>query len=165
MTQHQISPFPGRSSARVAPRRFCLPRPFRPHDRWRLWTQGVGLRPRPWAGFWPSRLRQRLPIIPIPLLAGDPDARTDLQEILHHDYDAAGYADSEGYTERDPERPYAYKYRDYVIRSHNANKPFDRFLIEQLAGDELVAPPYANLSADDLEWVMGRGLLQRLNWE
>jgi hypothetical protein len=48
---------------------------------------------RPWAGFWPVRLRQRLPIIPIPLLATDPDARLDLQEILDHVYDAAGYED------------------------------------------------------------------------
>jgi hypothetical protein len=48
---------------------------------------------RPWADFWPIRLRQRLPSIPIPLLAGDPDARIDLQEVLNHVYDAAGYAD------------------------------------------------------------------------
>jgi Protein of unknown function (DUF4058) len=48
---------------------------------------------RPWAGFWPIRLRQRLPIIPIPLLRADHDARIDLQEILHHVYDAAGYED------------------------------------------------------------------------
>ncbi len=48
---------------------------------------------RPWAGFWPVRLRQRLPIIPVPLLPGDPDARIDLQEILHHVYDATGYED------------------------------------------------------------------------
>ncbi len=48
---------------------------------------------RPWAGFWPIRLRQRLPIIPIPLLPADPDARIDLQEIVHHVYDATGYAD------------------------------------------------------------------------
>jgi len=38
-------------------------------------------------------LRQRLPIIPIPLLPADPDARLDLQEILDHVYDAAGYED------------------------------------------------------------------------
>ncbi len=48
---------------------------------------------RPWAGFWPIRIRQRLPIIPIPLLRGDPDARIDLQEILHHVYDETGYDD------------------------------------------------------------------------
>jgi hypothetical protein len=48
---------------------------------------------RPWAGFWPIGLRQRLPIIPIPLRPGDRDARIDLQEILDHVYDSAGYAD------------------------------------------------------------------------
>ncbi len=48
---------------------------------------------RPWAGFWPIRLRQRLPIIPIPLLPADPEARIDLQEILDQVYDTAGYQD------------------------------------------------------------------------
>ena len=33
---------------------------------------------------------------------------------------------------------YAWRYRDYVIRSLNADKPYDRFLMEQIAGDELV---------------------------
>jgi hypothetical protein len=51
--------------------------------------------------------------------------------------DLAGYADSEGHF-ADTVRPFAYRYRDYVIRSFNADKPYDRFLIEQIAGDELV---------------------------
>jgi hypothetical protein len=51
--------------------------------------------------------------------------------------DAAGYADSNGYFNADSDRPLAYKYRDYVIRSFNADKPYDRFVREQLAGDEL----------------------------
>jgi hypothetical protein len=54
-----------------------------------------------------------------------------------HWLDAAGYADSNGYFSADTDRPLAYRYRDYVIRSFNANKPFDQFLREQLAGDEL----------------------------
>ena len=54
-----------------------------------------------------------------------------------HWLDAAGYADSNGYFFADTDRPLAYKYRDYVIRSLNADKPFDRFVQEQLAGDEL----------------------------
>ena len=54
-----------------------------------------------------------------------------------HWLDIAGYADSDGYSDADPPRAYAYKYRDYVIRSFNANKPLDRFITEQLAGDEL----------------------------
>ncbi len=48
---------------------------------------------RPRAGFWPIGLRQRLPIIPIPLSRPKEFARIDLQEILHHVYDAAGYED------------------------------------------------------------------------
>ncbi|MFO0802540.1 MAG: PSD1 and planctomycete cytochrome C domain-containing protein [Gemmataceae bacterium] len=56
--------------------------------------------------------------------------------------DAAGYADSEGKREQDLPRPYAWRYRDYVVRSFNADKPYDRFLLEQLAGDELA--DYAN---------------------
>ncbi len=51
--------------------------------------------------------------------------------------DLAGYADSEGKREQDLVRPHAWRYRDYVIRSFNADKPYDRFLMEQLAGDEL----------------------------
>ena len=51
--------------------------------------------------------------------------------------DAAGYSDSEGQVSADAPRPYAWRYRDYVIRSFNADKPYDRFLVEQIAGDEL----------------------------
>ena len=51
--------------------------------------------------------------------------------------DVAGYADSEGKREQDLPRSDAWRYRDYVIRSLNADKPYDRFLLEQLAGDEL----------------------------
>jgi mono/diheme cytochrome c family protein len=52
--------------------------------------------------------------------------------------DAAGYADSNGYFSADSDRPLAYRYRDYVIRAFNDDKPYDRFVREQLAGDELV---------------------------
>lgn len=51
--------------------------------------------------------------------------------------DLAGYADSEGKREQDLPRPHAWRYRDYVIRAFNSDKPYDRFLLEQLAGDEL----------------------------
>ena len=56
--------------------------------------------------------------------------------------DLAGYADSEGKRHADMIRPYAWKYRDYVIRAFNEDKPFDQFLLEQIAGDEL--HDYAN---------------------
>jgi len=51
--------------------------------------------------------------------------------------DLAGYSDSEGKRSADTIRPHAWRYRDYVIRAFNADKPYDRFLLEQIAGDEL----------------------------
>jgi hypothetical protein len=53
-----------------------------------------------------------------------------------HWLDLARYADSNGY-EFDEPRPDAWRYRDYVVASFNADKPYDRFVAEQLAGDEL----------------------------
>lgn len=47
---------------------------------------------RPDAGFWPVKLRDPLPSIPVPLGEGDSDATLDLQAIVHRIYDAAGYA-------------------------------------------------------------------------
>ncbi|HJZ59257.1 MAG TPA: DUF1549 and DUF1553 domain-containing protein, partial [Gemmataceae bacterium] len=52
--------------------------------------------------------------------------------------DAAGYSDSNGYFNADSDRPLAWKYRDYVVRNFNADRPYDQFVREQLAGDELV---------------------------
>jgi len=51
--------------------------------------------------------------------------------------DVAGYSDSEGIQHADDVRANAWRYRDYVIRAFNDDKPYDRFLVEQLAGDEL----------------------------
>jgi len=55
--------------------------------------------------------------------------------------DVARYADTRGYVRLAEERlfPYAYTYRDYVVRAFNEDKPYDRFVLEQLAADEL--PP------------------------
>jgi len=50
--------------------------------------------------------------------------------------DLARYADTNAY-ERDAMKPSVWRYRDYVIRSFNTDKPYDRFLKEQIAGDEL----------------------------
>ena len=52
--------------------------------------------------------------------------------------DVARYADTKGYVFlEDKNFPFAYTYRDYVIRSFNDDKPFDQFVIEQLAADKL----------------------------
>lgn len=77
-----------------------------------------------------------------------------------HWLDVAGYADSEGDGSVDTIRPYIYKFRDYVIRSLNADKPFDQFLIEQLAGDEQVAAPHRNLTPDQQEKLVATGFLR-----
>jgi Protein of unknown function (DUF1553)/Protein of unknown function (DUF1549) len=53
-----------------------------------------------------------------------------------HWLDLVRYADTNGY-ERDGAKPNVWRYRDYVIHSFNADKPFDRFILEQLTGDEL----------------------------
>jgi len=54
--------------------------------------------------------------------------------------DVVRYSDSNGF-DWDEYRPQAWRFRDYVIRSFNADKPFDQFIREQLAGDELFAGP------------------------
>lgn len=58
------------------------------------------------------------------------------ERYARHWLDVVRYADSNGY-ERDAAKPEVWKYRDYVIRSLNSDLPFDRFLLEQVAGDEL----------------------------
>src|SRR5439155_23898660 len=53
-----------------------------------------------------------------------------------HWLDLVRFAETNGY-ERDATKPQAWKFRDYVIRAFNSDKPFDRFIHEQIAGDEL----------------------------
>ena len=77
----------------------------------------------------------------------DPEAYAKLVEELlnsphygekwaRHWLDLVRYAESNSY-ERDGTKPFVWRYRDYVIRSFNANKPYDQFVREQLAGDEM----------------------------
>lgn len=77
-----------------------------------------------------------------------------------HWLDVAGYADSEGVSNADAARPHVYKYRDYVIRSFNNDKPFDQFIQEQLAGDEMISPPYVNLAPESIEKLTATGFLR-----
>ena len=53
-----------------------------------------------------------------------------------HWLDVVRFGQSNGY-ERDGYKPYSWRYRDYVVQSFQQDKPWDRFLLEQLAGDEL----------------------------
>ncbi|MEX2169186.1 MAG: DUF1549 and DUF1553 domain-containing protein [Pirellulales bacterium] len=76
--------------------------------------------------------------------------------------DVVRYADTNGY-ERDEFRPLAWQYRDYVIRSFSQDKPFDQFIREQLAGDELVdGPPRTPGEADML---IATGYLRLGQWD
>ena len=73
-----------------------------------------------------------------------------------HWLDAARYADTSGYS-NDWERSNAWRYRDYVIRSFNEDKPYDQFVVEQVAGDEL--------DPDDPEMMVATGFLRSGPWE
>ena len=75
--------------------------------------------------------------------------------------DAAGYSDSEGIIDEDLVRSSIWRYRDYVIRSLNQDKPYDRFLMEQIAGDELVDYKHAKEITPELtEKLIATGFLR-----
>jgi hypothetical protein len=120
--------------------------------------QEKSLRPAPRAARLTLLRRAYLDLIGLPpspaesaafLADASPDAWQRLIETLlasphygerwgRHWLDVARYADSSGF-EQDYDRPDAWRYRDYVIRSFNQDKPYDLFLKEQFAGDELDA--------------------------
>lgn len=75
-----------------------------------------------------------------------------------HWLDVVRYADSAGFA-NDYERGSAWRYRDYVVRAFNSDKPYDRFVIEQLAGDEL------DESETDSELLIAAGFLRMGPWE
>ena len=75
--------------------------------------------------------------------------------------DLAGYADSEGGVSADPVRQVAWKYRDYVIQAFNDDKPYDRFLTEQIAGDELLDYENADVVTEEMvENLIATGFLR-----
>ncbi len=73
-----------------------------------------------------------------------------------HWLDVVRYADSSGFS-NDYERPNAWRFRDYVIRSFNQDKPFDQFIIEQVAGDEW--------DPENPEMIFATGFLRMGSWE
>lgn len=73
-----------------------------------------------------------------------------------HWLDVARYADSAGFA-NDYERPNAWRYRDYVIRAFNRDKPYDQFIREQIAGDEI--------NPKDPEMLIATGFLRMGPWE
>ena len=78
------------------------------------------------------------------------------EHFARHWLDVARYADSGGFA-NDYSRPNAWRYRDYVVRAFNQDKPYNRFIIEQLAGDELNSSKPENL--------VGTGFLRMGPWE
>jgi hypothetical protein len=101
----------------------------------------TGLPPEPeFVSEWSARLQEPEGTI-------NPEAVAELIEVLlesprygehwgRHWLDLVRYAETNSY-ERDGAKPFVWRYRDYVIRAFNSDKPYDRFLTEQLAGDEL----------------------------
>ena len=98
-----------------------------------------------------------------------------------HWFDVARYADTGGMA-NDYERSNVWRYRDYVIRSFNADKPYNRFVTEQLAGDELAdasalkrakgdAAKLASLRAsgeyteEEAEWIVATSFLRMGPWD
>jgi hypothetical protein len=76
--------------------------------------------------------------------------------MARHWLDVARYADSSGFA-NDYERGNAWRYRDYVVRSFNADKPYDQFIKEQIAGDEI--------KPNDPEMLIAVGFLRMGPWE
>ncbi len=98
-----------------------------------------------------------------------------------HWLDVVRYADTGGYS-NDFERSNTWRYRDYVIRSFNADKPYDQFVVEQVAGDELAdesvlkrskegpvarekAMRSGNYTEEEVEWLVASTFLRLGAWD
>ena len=98
-----------------------------------------------------------------------------------HWLDVARYADTGGMS-NDYERSNAWRYRDYVIRSFNEDKPYDQFIVEQIAGDELADASVrsrlnlneeevhkirleGNYNQQEAEWIVATGFLRMGPWD
>ena len=78
------------------------------------------------------------------------------EHFARHWLDVARYADSGGFA-NDYSRPNAWRYRDYVVRAFNQDKPYDQFVKEQLAGDEI--------NPNQTENLIATGFLRMGPWE
>jgi hypothetical protein len=84
------------------------------------------------------------------------------ERMTQHWLDVVRYADSSGFA-NDYERGNAWRYRDYVVRSFNADKPYDQFVREQIAGDELYEA--AKPEAQNSDLLIASGFLRMGPWE
>jgi hypothetical protein len=78
------------------------------------------------------------------------------QRMAQHWLDVTRYADTAGLS-NDHDRPNAWRYRDYVVRAFNTDKPYDRFVLEQVAGDEI--------DDQEPELLIAAGFLRMGPWE
>ena len=78
------------------------------------------------------------------------------EQMARHWFDVVRYADSAGFSNDYP-RPHAWRYRDYVVRSFNNDKPYDQFVREQIAGDEI--------KPKDPDHLIATGFLRMGPWE
>ncbi len=75
------------------------------------------------------------------------------EKWARHWLDVVRYAETNGF-ERDGKKPFIWRYRDYVIKAFNEDKPYDQFIIEQLAGDEIDAPTFDSIAATGFHRLM-----------
>ena len=68
------------------------------------------------------------------------------EKWARHWLDVVRYADSHGF-ERDENKPFMWRYRDYVVNAFNADKPYTEFITDQLAGDEYDTPTPESITA------------------
>ena len=78
------------------------------------------------------------------------------EKWARHWLDVVRYAESNGF-ERDSNKPHIWRYRDWVIDAYNTDKPYDRFIMEQLAGDEL--------EDSDHESMIATGFFRLMQWD
>ena len=113
----------------------------------------LGLEPAPEAGEAILQRRMSLDLLGLP---PKPGKVLSVDELLadpaygerwgRHWLDVARWAESNGH-QHNRERPNAWRYRDYVVDAFQSDKPFERFILEQLAGDELEPTTSANIVA------------------
>ena len=78
------------------------------------------------------------------------------EKWARHWLDVVRYAESNGF-ERDSNKPHIWRYRDWVIDAYNTDKPYDRFIMEQLAGDEL--------EDSDHQSMIATGFFRLMQWD
>ncbi|MDA7680756.1 DUF1549 and DUF1553 domain-containing protein [Verrucomicrobiales bacterium] len=78
------------------------------------------------------------------------------EKWARHWLDVVRYAESNGF-ERDSNKPHIWRYRDWVIDAYNNDKPYDRFIMEQLAGDEL--------EDVDHDSIIATGFFRLMQWD